>query len=319
MLQQTRVAAVLPYYERFLEAFPTLRDLACASEERVLARWSGLGYYARARNLRRAAREIVARHGGALPDDGTALERLPGIGPYTRGALLSLCFDRPHPVVDGNVERVLARWFAIAGDPKSSRVKRRMWSLAASLLPPGSPAAFNQAMMELGARVCTPRAPACERCPVALACRALAAGRVGDYPARRRKSPARRVECAAAIVESARGVFLVRREEGANRGLYDLPAVEDVPPGWSARDRLARLRAMLDRFGISIRRLSSAGEVRHGVMERNYVVALHRGRVGRDGSRTASGFGAGRWVGRKGIAAVPLTARARKALELVRG
>jgi A/G-specific adenine glycosylase len=305
MLQQTRVAAVVPYYERFLEALPTVRHLARAAEARVLSLWSGLGYYQRARNLRRAAAEIVSRHGGRIPDDETALGRLPGIGRYTRSALLSLCFDRPHPVVDGNVARVLSRWFAVAGDVRSTRVANRLWALAGALLPPGSAAEFNQAMMELGARVCTPRAPDCPSCPIVSVCRARRANRVEAFPARRVAPAPRRVTAAAAVVESPRGVLLVRRTCGENRGLLDLPSVEGAPARAGASILLRRLRAL----GAKVESLEGAGSVRHAVMDRVFAVSLFRGAA--PARRLERGA---RWVQRSRLESTPLTARARRTL-----
>ncbi|HET9551996.1 MAG TPA: A/G-specific adenine glycosylase, partial [Anaeromyxobacteraceae bacterium] len=181
MLQQTQVARVIPFYRRFLEDFPTLQALAAASEEAVLARWSGLGYYARARALRRAAREALARHGG-LPASVEALRALPGFGPYTAGAVASIAFAIPAAAVDGNVARVLARLALVAGDPAAAPVRRRLQALAEALVDPVRPGDWNQALMELGATLCVKPAPRCERCPVAPLCEARRAGRERSVP-----------------------------------------------------------------------------------------------------------------------------------------
>ncbi|HEY6004891.1 MAG TPA: A/G-specific adenine glycosylase, partial [Anaeromyxobacter sp.] len=173
MLQQTRVATVIPYYERFLERFPTLEALAAAREDDVLALWGGLGYYARGRNLAAAAREAMARHGG-LPASLEALRALPGFGPYTAGAVASIAFAIPAAAVDGNVARVLARLEAVRGDPSGKRFRARIDALARELVDRERPGDLNQALMELGATLCSRRAPACRRCPMAPLCAARA-------------------------------------------------------------------------------------------------------------------------------------------------
>ena len=173
MLQQTTVAAVTPKYEAFLKAFPDVRALARAPEDAVLKRWAGLGYYSRARNLRRAAREIVEKHGGQFPSNFDDVLALPGVGRYTAGAILSIAFSQPHPVVDGNVIRVYARLFGLRGRAKDPAFVKEIWARAAPLVPKSAPGDWNQALMELGATVCTPESPSCGACPVAKDCVAL--------------------------------------------------------------------------------------------------------------------------------------------------
>src|SRR5205823_775886 len=162
MLQQTQVATVRPYYERWMQRFPTVTDLAAAGEEDVLQVWAGLGYYSRARALLRGAREVVARHGGQVPRRTEDLKALPGIGPYTAGAIASIAFGLREPVVDGNVTRVLCRIFGLRGDPNAGQLRSELWRLAALLVPPRAPGEFNSALMELGATVCRPGKPDCE-------------------------------------------------------------------------------------------------------------------------------------------------------------
>ncbi len=174
MLQQTRVATVIPYYERFMAAFPDLAALAAADEEQVLQLWSGLGYYARARNLHRAARIILQQHGGRFPGEFEQVAALPGIGRSTAGAILSLALGQRHPILDGNVKRVLARHFAVAGWPGHSAVARKLWELSERLTPQYQAAAYNQAMMDLGATLCTRTKPDCSRCPLQESCLAHA-------------------------------------------------------------------------------------------------------------------------------------------------
>jgi A/G-specific adenine glycosylase len=314
MLQQTRVAAVIPYFERFLAEFPDLASLAQAPEERVLARWSGLGYYSRARNLQRAARVALEHHGGHLPSDPEALAALPGIGRYTLGAVLSIAFDRPWPVVDGNVVRVLARLEAMGGDPRRAPGADRLWRLAAALVPPGAPGDFNQALMELGATVCTPRAPRCGDCPVAALCRARAAGDPEAYPARRPRPAFERVAVVAALVESPRGVWLERRATGANRGLADVPAVESAAAdGGDPAELQRRLEKHLAARGIRVARWAAAGSFRHGIMQRSYAVTVLRGRA-----RAATRATGGEWMPHERLGDAPLAARARKAVALLR-
>jgi A/G-specific adenine glycosylase len=224
MLQQTQVATVIPYYERWMARFPALRDLADAPLDEVLRYWSGLGYYARARNLHQAARQLVANHGGAMPTDQKAIESLPGIGRYTAGAICSIAFNQPAPLVDANVMRVLTRVFAIDGDPKSASVQPRLWSLAEALIPEGEARDFNQAVMELGALVCTPSDPACERCPLLPVCRA---GNSEDPTAWPRTPPARptvrTTHCAALMCNGGRILAVRRPPHGRWGGLWELP------------------------------------------------------------------------------------------------
>jgi A/G-specific adenine glycosylase len=220
MLQQTRVDAVIPYYERWLQRFPTLDALADAPLDDVLAAWQGLGYYARARNLHRAAAVVRERHGGELPADPAALRALPGVGDYTAGALASIVHGLPEPAVDGNVRRVLSRLLDVAAATAAP-----LRAAAAALVPAERPGDFNQALMELGAAVCTPRSPRCGECPVAALCRARARGTVALRPGRRprREVPHEAVACVALL--SGDGRLLLRRRpvEGLLGGLWELP------------------------------------------------------------------------------------------------
>jgi A/G-specific adenine glycosylase len=187
LLQQTRVETGLPYYERFVAAFPTVADLAAAPLDRVLKLWDGLGYYTRARNLHRAARLVVHERGGVLPRTAEQWQQLPGIGRYTAGAIASIAFDAAVPVVDGNVKRVFARVFCIERCIDAPAIQTELWRIAADLLPPTAPGDFNQSLMELGARLCTPRKPRCADCPIRRCCAAHAAGAQDRLPRRRPK------------------------------------------------------------------------------------------------------------------------------------
>jgi A/G-specific adenine glycosylase len=241
MLQQTRVETVTPYFERWMRRFPTVRALAEAPLDDVLKHWSGLGYYARARNLHRAAQTIVREHGGRFPSDREGVRSLPGIGPYTAGAILSIAFDRPEPILDGNVARVLARLFRIPGAVDETAFKKRVWQLAAELVPAEAPGDFNQALMELGATVCTPRAPSCERCPVRSGCGAHADGDPERWPAPKRKAALRAVEQVTVLLERDGKLVMVRREpNGLWGGLWEPPTGE-LATGEAPADAAARV------------------------------------------------------------------------------
>ena len=182
MLQQTQVATVIPYYRRFLERFPQLADLAAAPVDEVMALWSGLGYYARARNLHAAARAVIAEHGGVFPRDPAAIAQLPGIGRSTANSIATFCFGAHAPILDGNVKRVLCRAFGIEGFPGSGAVEKRLWALAEELMPARQGAIYNQAQMDLGATLCTRSRPRCEDCPLAGLCVARSTGRTTELP-----------------------------------------------------------------------------------------------------------------------------------------
>ncbi|KAB7623429.1 A/G-specific adenine glycosylase [Alkalilimnicola sp. S0819] len=242
MLQQTQVATVIPYFQRFMERFPDVRALAGAEQDEVLHLWSGLGYYARARNLHRAAGVIVEQHGGEMPGTLEAVQALPGIGRSTAGAILSLSRGEPQPILDGNVKRVLARFHAVPGWPGESATLRRLWALSEQLTPGRDTGAYNQAMMDLGATLCTRARPRCGECPVNEACRAAAAGTQADYPGRkpRKRLPVRRTRML--LLESEEGVLLQRRPPaGLWGGLWSLPELdaEDDWRDWCARQGLA--------------------------------------------------------------------------------
>ena len=227
MLQQTRVETVIPYYERFLARFPDLRSLATADTDDVLGEWAGLGYYGRARNLQTAARQVVEEWGGEMPDDVEGLRSLKGVGRYTAGAVASIAFDRPAPVVDGNVARVLTRLLEIREDVRSAPVVRRLWEEAETLARGRSPGDLNQALMELGATVCTPRSPLCEVCPIAAHCRARESGDPEAIPVKRPRAKPKRLEAAAAFLERRGKALAVRRPpRGLLGGLWELPGGE---------------------------------------------------------------------------------------------
>ena len=228
MLQQTQVQAVIPYFENFMARFADVHDLAAAPVDEVLHIWSGLGYYARARNLHRAAKVIVTEHGGELPRNIDALMALPGVGRSTAAAILALSFGDRHAILDGNVKRVLCRYHAIEGWPGATGVARRLWAIAEAHTPDEDLAAYTQAFMDLGATLCTRRQPRCEDCPLNGDCLALAEGREADLPQRKPRKPAPLRQTVFVIVRDPRGRVLLERRPptGIWGGLWSFPECE---------------------------------------------------------------------------------------------
>ncbi len=267
MLQQTQVRTVVAYWERWMREFPTIPALAAAAEEKVLKLWEGLGYYRRARNLHAAARQVVELHEGIFPGTLEAILALPGIGRYTAGAIHSIAFNQPSPILDGNVVRVLTRWDAIAGDPAARTVSRRLWEAAGRLVRAAHETRrreacshLNQALMELGATVCTPRQPLCEGCPVAEGCRARATGAPENFP-RASRRPASEVREFLVWIIRRKGLVAVRQRarEDVNGGFWEFPCVETTG---TAPDVAALAASSL---GPLARRPVRSGEVRHAI------------------------------------------------------
>ena len=272
MLQQTRIAAVIPYYERFLEEFPTLQSLADGRIDDVLRLWSGLGYYSRARNLHRAARQIVMGHAGEFPRTLDAALALPGIGHYTAAAVLSIAYDVPLAVLDGNVARVLARIGAVRGDLREPRRWRSLAETAQALLAREAAGDWNQALMELGEVICTPRNPLCSDCPIAKFCRARALGLTQRIPAPRRKRAPVKIRIAAAILRDLEGRVLLVRDPGAHDGvlfsrMWQFPAVQ---VNQHAEKELAAHVAQT--LGLERLALEKLPVARHGVTYRNIAL-----------------------------------------------
>ena len=258
MLQQTRVEAVLPYYRRFLEALPTLEALAAAPEEKLLKLWEGLGYYSRARNLQKAAREALARYGG-LPGDERELIRLPGIGAYTAGAVASIAFSRPVPAVDGNVLRVFARLTDSHEDVLAPAVRRVTERVAASILPHDRPGDFNQALMDLGAAVCLPNgAPRCGDCPLSAFCLGFARGTAAGLPVKAKKKERRVEEKTVLVLADAEGRAALERRSprGLLAGLWQFPLIDGFAPEEGVRETLGDL-------GIEALAVWPLGEAKH--------------------------------------------------------
>lgn len=227
MLQQTQVATVEPYFLRFRKAFPTIQALAAADEQDVLRHWESLGYYRRARQLHAAAKVLTDEHGGRFPADPEAVRALPGIGRYTAGAILSIAFDAREPILEANTVRLFCRLLVYRGQPTSSEAQRTLWAMAEAVLPRRRVGTFNQALMELGSQVCTPKAPKCDQCPVATLCEAKRFGLQDAVPARKPKKKFEEVHEVALIVRRRGRVLLLRRPEGGRwAGLWDFPRYE---------------------------------------------------------------------------------------------
>jgi A/G-specific adenine glycosylase len=288
MLQQTRVEAVIPYFERFLAQFPDVHSLARAPEPTVLAAWSGLGYYSRARNLHRGAKQVADTGAPAGYED---LRALAGIGPYTAAAIASIAFSQPHAAVDGNVMRVVSRVTADAGEISSPATKARFTEAAQLLLDRRRPGDFNQAMMELGATVCIPRSPRCGECPVSGFCQARATGRENELPVKLKKNASRDVPLDLALFRNGSGLFLIQRAAGERRlaGFWELPA-KSLFPGWHGR---------------------LATQFTHQIVNDRFRLRVFEGAA-------AKNLPAGKWFEQGELDAIPLTTVTRKALTLSR-
>jgi A/G-specific adenine glycosylase len=222
MLQQTQVATVIPYYEKFLKTFPTIRSLAKADLSKVLKVWEGLGYYSRARNLHRASRIILSHFNGKIPENLNDLLSLPGIGRYTAGAIFSIAFNKETPILDGNVKRVLSRLFAVTENSK--KMEKILWKYSESLIPKGHASFFNQALMDFGATVCTPKAPSCPECPIKNVCKAYGFGKPEHFPSKTIKKRLPHIEAVAAVIKKNGKILLGQRPpEGFLGGLWEFP------------------------------------------------------------------------------------------------
>ena len=307
MLQQTRVAAAIPYYERFLERFPDVAALARSNEEDVLAAWTGLGYYSRARSLRRAASEVMERHGGVVPDDVKSLQALPGVGRYTAGAIASVAFGREAPVLDGNVRRVLSR--LLAKRTSGGAADQELWGIAERWVRGPAPGDFNQALMELGATVCLPRTPRCSACPWRMDCRGFATGHPERFPDAAPRRKIEEVVVAVAVVRRRDQVLIVRKSaESPLRGTWDLPAVELS----DARLAAARLRqAISRRHGVQLGTPTQLGIATHSILHRRLRIHAFSFRV-----RSGSAGTEARWVSRGQLDEVATSSATRKVLVL---
>ncbi|RLB63754.1 MAG: A/G-specific adenine glycosylase [Deltaproteobacteria bacterium] len=313
MLQQTTVAAVIPYYQRFLERFPTLDTLAKASLDDVITLWAGLGYYSRARNLHKAAQQITAESAGVFPNTFEDLTALPGIGRSTAGAILSIAFDTPAPILDGNVRRVLVRLFAWEEDPRSSRAEKQLWAWAEALTPETDPHDYAQAIMDLGATVCTPRDPDCGKCPLQEICQACRKELATTLPIARKKQKIPVRKQVALIICGSDGILLRQRPtEGFLGGLWEFPAV-DLSPELEPEQAAVRLLSDLGLHG----GLNKSGEIRHAYS--HFKLELTVFRVEANPTGIIAERSAHRWCSGTELESLPLHGAHRKAYNKHKG
>ena len=271
MLQQTRVETVIPFFQRWMKHFPSLTALASASQQEVLAVWEGLGYYSRARNLHRAAQLVVEDYEGELPRDPLSLRKLPGIGRYTAGAILSIAFGMDEPALDGNARRVLARYFNVTEPARSTRGEHILWALAKENLPAGQAGEYNQALMDLGAEICTPREPNCEICPLARTCQAYTLGVQKDLPVALEKAATPHITVTAAVIYRDDRVLITRRpQNGLLGGMWEFPGGKMQ----SGEDLVSCLqREIKEELAVDVNVAEQLGVYRHAYT--HFRVTLH--------------------------------------------
>jgi A/G-specific adenine glycosylase len=313
MLQQTLVATVVPYYERFMAAFPTVADLAAADEQAVLRLWEGLGYYRRARDLHRAARQLVDNHEGRFPDEPGIVGALPGFGRYTCNAVLSQAFDRRLPILEANSQRVLSRLFGRTEDPRTAVARRWLWQAAEDLLPAKRSGAFNQALMEVGALVCTPAAPRCDDCPLRKYCLARQLGAQETIPARTPPAAVTSVRESAAIVWREGRVLLVQRPANAPRWANMWEFVRgELEAGETHDSAAARLVRAL--AGLRVRIGSEFETVRHGVTRFRITIVCFEAEF-ESGEFKSDFYANSVWVNPKDLAHYPISSPQRRLAE----
>ncbi len=314
MLQQTQVDTVIAYYRRFLAAFPTVTVLAEAPLESVLKLWEGLGYYARARNLHRGAKVVVSQYQGKLPSTLEGLMSIPGIGRSTAGAILSLAFDEPSPILDGNVKRVLSRLFAVKGELEKGGVQKRLWDISHRLTPKCDVHTYTQAIMDLGATVCTPRSPQCEICPLAKSCAALKQGLQQRLPERRSRKAVPHHDMALAIVRK-RGRCLIyqRPDQGLLGGLWDFPSFKMTGDG---RLEEAISAGMKHDFGLAVTVGENTGKVSHAYTHFKITLHVMECRC-RDDAQAVAAAVPVKWVYPKQLTRYPFPTAARKVFALL--
>ena len=271
MLQQTRVTTVIPYFERWMERFPSLEILAESTQEEVLILWEGLGYYRRARALHRAARVVAEAYGGEIPRDAKTLQKLPGIGRYTAAALASIAFGQDEPALDGNIRRVLSRYFNVTDPIHTSVGENRLWSLVEEYLPQGEASAYNQALMDLGALICLPKNPTCSHCPLRCGCQAKALDLQEERPVRKKKASIPHHTVTAAVIFQNGNVLLARRsQDGLLGGMWEFPGGKQES-GESLSDCLAR--EIKEELGVAIQVGEMLGVFNHAYT--HFRVTLH--------------------------------------------
>lgn len=307
MLQQTQVATVIPYYERFLASFPDAPTLASAPEQDVLRHWEGLGYYRRARHLHAAARAIVSEHDGRFPRDIESVRRLPGIGRYTAGAILSIAHDDRHPILEANTQRLYCRLLAYADDPTTTAAGKILWQFATDLLPTRQSGAFNQALMEIGSLICTPRNPRCGECPLKALCPTHAAGRQDEIPAAGRKMQYEEITETAVVVR--RGDQVLVRQCGVGErwaGLWDFPRFALSSTDANPIELRARTRELT---GVDIEPGAELVVLKHGVTRFRITLRCHEATVRRAPRSLPDSV---RWVTRAELQTLPLSVTGRR-------
>ncbi len=315
MLQQTRVDQALPYFERFVDAFPDVRALAEAELDEVLLNWEGLGYYGRARNLHLAARQVVRDHGGQIPGTYDGLKQLPGVGDYTASAVGSLAFGLPEAVLDGNVIRVLTRYDAVPDDVGRSPVRRQLRRRAQALLDPTNPGTHNEAMMEVGATVCTPRNPRCAECPIQSGCAAHLVGSQEQYPVKAQKAPVPEVQVAVAVIEREDGRLLVQRRppSGLLGGLWEFPGGK-IEAGESPAEACAR--EVREELGVEVHPIHEITVIRHAYSHFRIVMSAWSCRLASGVPATTNGEPC-LWVTRDQLADFAFPRANRRLIELI--
>ncbi len=310
MLQQTTVAAVVPYFDRFVAALPDVRALAAADEQRVLKLWEGLGYYRRARHLHAAAKALVAGHGGELPDSPEVWAALPGVGRYILGAVLSQAFDRPLPIVEANSLRVLARLFGYRGDPREGEGKAWVWAAAEAVLPAKRAGDFNQSLMELGALVCTPSSPACDECPVAANCEAKRLGLQDAIPPKKKPPAITEVAEVGVVIRDGDKVLLCQRPADAGRwqNMWEVP---HAPRTAGEEIGAAAVRVAKELTGFAVEPGAEVMTVKHGVTR--YAITLVCVEAALAGGAFERGaYSAAKWVLPAELTDYPVSAPQRK-------
>ena len=296
MLQQTQVETVIPYYKKFLKSFPTIHHLAKSDLSKVLKVWEGLGYYSRARNLHQASKIIANHSNGKIPDKLKDLLNLPGIGRYTAGAILSIAYNKKAPILDGNVKRVLSRLFVVSGNPK--KTEEFLWPLSESLIPKGSPGAFNQALMDLGSMTCTPKNPNCLSCPLKNLCQGYLSGKPESYPLRSVKKKVPHIEAIAAVIQKHGKVLLRQRPpKGLLGGLWEFP---NWPiDGKKDLKEYLRLKVKSD-FGLKVKCKENLGPFKQTYS--HFKLTLHVFKCD-----ALEGRGKGKWVSIKKLDRLPMS------------
>ena len=316
MLVQTTVAAVTPYFERFLRAFPDFKALAGAEEDEVVKAWEGLGYYRRARHLHEAARRVVALHGGVMPEDASAVRALPGVGRYMAGAILSQAFDLPEPILEANSQRVLARLLAWEGDVKAAATKARLWEAAARLVPPRRAGEFNQAVMELGALVCTPRAPRCLVCPLSAHCEAKRLGLQNALPKVGPRPAPLAVSESCAVVASRGRVLVVRRKSpGLWAGFWEFPTIHlegADPAGRSFGEPVDLAEGVRRLTGVCVRLGEKCKSLTYSVTKHRVTLEARAATAETGDPTPGPGFSEARWVEPSALADLTFSSAGRR-------